>query len=317
MKKIAFLPLRLVVIILGFLFYLFFPLMIAVHKNKISFGFENVKGFFEKYDAVRHMSRRELVEKMGILPSSIKVEDHNIFHILFESNIGDRIGYSLTIFILSLLFTILAGLLIAICVLLLSGKWRSRAKGFLNLTEAVPDLLVIFLFQFFVITLYKSTGIKFLQLYGTNAYPYFIPIVTVSFLPIFFMAQFLIKSFEEESDKQYVLLAKAKGLSNWDISFKHLLKNIFPYAIIHLRVIIWLILSNLLLVEYIFSIDGFTRSLFNQLIITGHHNYQYLTYDVDFVLLAISLFLFILPMIVIEFVIYLMKKKRLARGGQL
>lgn len=263
------------------------------------------------------MSRSELVEKLGIYPSKVYVENHNIFHILFETDVGGRIGYSLTIFSVSLVVTIFFGLIIAIGILILPRKWRSISKNILNLTESVPDLLVIFLFQIFVITLYKATGVKFLQLYGTNSNPYFIPIVTVSFLPIFFMGQFLIKSYEEEWERQYVLLAKAKGLSGLNISIKHILKNVFPYAIIHLRVMIWVILSNLLLVEYIFSIDGFTRSLFDQLIQTSHKRYQYLGYDVDFVLLVMSLFIFILPMIMIEWIIHLMKKKRTAQGGGL
>lgn len=177
------------------------------------------------------------------------------------TSIADRYVYTLDILGLSLLAMIIGGVILTGIFIMTPKKIQSRVKDFINFSEAVPDLLIIFVLQYVVLYLYKETGIKLFRLYGLSEKSYFMPVVAVSLLPSFFMAQFLIKQSEEEWEKDYVIFAKSKGLHNLTIYFKHILRNIFPLAVIQLRTLIWVLLSNLVLIEYIFAMQGFTKDL--------------------------------------------------------
>jgi peptide/nickel transport system permease protein len=66
----------------------------------------------------------------------------------------------MTILLASLIFIIFLAMVVAILIILSPEKVKNRLKSGINFFEAVPDLLVIFLFQIFVITLYKTTGLN-------------------------------------------------------------------------------------------------------------------------------------------------------------
>jgi peptide/nickel transport system permease protein len=177
------------------------------------------------------------------------------------TSIGERYFYTLEILGLSLLAMIIGGILLTGVFIITPRKLQSKLKDLINFSEAVPDLLIIFLLQFAVIYLYKETGFKLFRLYGLSEKSYIMPVLTVALLPSFFMAQFLIKEIEAEWEKDYVIFAKSKGLHNLTIYFVHILRNIFPMAIIQLRTLIWILLSNLVLIEYLFALQGFTIDL--------------------------------------------------------
>lgn len=179
------------------------------------------------------------------------------------TSIGERYIYTLEILGLSLLAMVIGGILLTGIFIITPRKLQSKLKDLINFSEAVPDLLIIFILQFIVIYLYKETGFKLFRLYGLSEKSYIMPVLTVALLPSFFMAQFLIKEIEAEWGKDYVIFAKSKGLHNLTIYFIHILRNIFPMAIIQLRTLIWILLSNLVLIEYLFVLQGFTTDLDN------------------------------------------------------
>lgn len=279
MNKLLELPLRIFLMISGIIFVFALPSLIGIRKSLI-FTFNP----FWEY-----------VETTFLKLTQIK--NSYIITLLDQMNIVESYRYSMTIVISSLLVVISIGMISAILVQKAPKKLRNTFKKVINFFEAVPDLLIIFLFQFFVITLYQSTGLKFLQLYGNfGQKPYFIPIVTVSCLPVLFLMQFLIKVLEEEELKDYVLYLKAKGLSQFRILVVHMIRNIFPLFIIQLRTSIWIILSNIYLLEYMFNIQGFTKT------------FQTATESGEFLVLIICLLLFTLPLLIMEAVSYIVLK---------
>lgn len=279
MNKLLELPLRIFLMISGIIFVFALPSLIGKRKSLI-FTFnpfwENVETTFLKLT---------------------QIKNPYIITLLDQMNIVESYRYSMTIVISSLLVVISIGMISAILVQKAPKKLRNMFKKVINFFEAVPDLLIIFLFQFFVITLYQSTGLKFLQLYGNfGQKPYFIPIVAVSCLPVLFLMQFLIKVLEEEELKDYVLYLKAKGLSQFRILVVHMIRNIFPLFIIQLRTSIWIILSNIYLLEYMFNIQGFTKT------------FQTATESGEFLVLILCLLLFTLPLLIMEAVSYIVLK---------
>ncbi|MDN3017053.1 ABC transporter permease subunit [Paenibacillus sp. BSR1-1] len=264
---------RLVLIIAGFLFIFKLPSLLGIGKDHVVFNFETfwlgVRSDFQ---------------------SLFRIKDAAYLSFFKQLNIAESYQYSITILFFSLIFIIFMGLVFAVLVILAPEKLRNSLKSGINFFEAVPDLLVIFLFQFFVIILYKKTGIKFLQLYGVfGAKPYFVPIITVSFLPLFLLIQFLIKVITDEQSQQYVLYAKAKGIGRLRTLLLHIMRNIFPLSVLQLRTIVWVLLSNIYLVEYLFNINGFTQQFFKIISMGG-----------DFVSLVVCLLMFSIPLLVIE-----------------
>ncbi|MEW8969053.1 ABC transporter permease subunit [Mesobacillus jeotgali] len=184
-----------------------------------------------------------------------------LIHQWMTTNIAERYFYTLQLLGLSLLAMVTGGIILTGLFIITPKKIQSKMKDLINFSEAVPDLLIIFILQFVVIYMYKETGIKLFRLYGLSEKSYLMPVLVVSLLPSFFMAQFLIKEIESEWEKDYVIFAKSKGLHNLTIYFKHILRNVLPMAVIQLRTLIWILLSNLVLIEYLFALQGFTKDM--------------------------------------------------------
>ncbi|MFZ7947066.1 MULTISPECIES: ABC transporter permease subunit [Bacillaceae] len=241
MKTMVHLLIRFSCLITGFTLFLSIPRLFNIRTGSIDASFENFK---EKlWDTLVQFFKNYPIETW------------------LDKNITERYAYTMEVLILSLALITVQGLILAAITLIGPYKFRQFFKRVLDMVEAIPDLLVIFLFQIIVISIYKSTGLKLLQLYGFNAYPYFIPIVVTSFLPTLYLAQFLAKVLEEEVQKEYVIYAKAKGMSLFRIYVFHMLRNTLPLYIIQLRTIVWFVLSNIVLIEYMFKIKGFTIDL--------------------------------------------------------
>ncbi len=234
--------------------------------------------------------------KMSFLKLT-ELTDGQFIIFLQQLNWMDSYRYTMFILFISLLLVICISLAGVILVQTVPKKIAKSLKRIIDFFEGVPDLLVIFSFHFFVITLYQSTGLKFLQLYGNFGHkPYVIPIVTISFLPAFFLLQFFMKVLEEEEAKDYVQYSLAKGLSRFRILMVHKIRNLVPLLIIQLRTSLWIILSNIFLLEYMFNIPGFTKT------------FQTAMGNGEFLALLICLFLFTLPLLIMEAVSHLVIK---------
>lgn len=281
MKRLFRALIRIGLILAGFLFIFNLPSFLGIGKDHVMVNFKTL--WINMKSDVQF-----LVEFNG--------DQYVAFFNKLE--IAESYQYTMTILLISLFFIIFLAMIVAIIIMLSPEKTKNRMKSGINFFEAIPDLLVIFLFQFFVITLYKTTGLKFLQLYGIFGHkPYFVPIMTVSFLPTFLFLQFLIKVINEEQIQQYVLYARAKGMGRLRTILVHIMRNIFPLLILQLRTIIWVLLSNIYLVEFLFNINGFTQQFLKIIFMGG-----------DFATLVVCLLMLSIPLLVMEAVGWLISK---------
>ncbi len=264
---------RLILVISGFLFIFNLPSLLGIGKNQVVL---NIRTFW--------------MNVWSDFQFLIESKNASYFAFIKKLQIGESYQYTMTILLGSLLVIIIVALVIAVLITIAPENVKNKLKGGINLFEAVPDLLVIFLFQFFVITLYKTTGLKFLQLYGLFGHkPYFVPIMTVSFLPLFLFLQFLLNVIGEEQNQPYVLYLKAKGIGRIRILLVHILRNIFPLLLLQLRLIVWVLLSNIYLVEVVFNLNGFNQQIFKIIFMEG-----------DFATLVVCLLMLALPLLMIE-----------------
>lgn len=173
--------------------------------------------------------------------------------------------YSMTILFSALILTILLGFFATYFYLILPQKIKKFFLGIISLTETLPDILIISSFQFFIIIFLKKTGIKIVQIYGIQSDPYVLPILCLSIVPLFMLIRMMITILEEEFQKTYVDLVKAKGLSTIEVFFRHILRNIMYSLSQQLNTIYWFMLTSLIIIEYSFALNGFTFTLYRSM----------------------------------------------------
>ncbi|MFC4557075.1 ABC transporter permease subunit [Virgibacillus kekensis] len=185
----------------------------------------------------------------------------------FERPLFPRIldpwGYSMTLLLGAFSVAFLVAMALAFFTFLLPRKLIKIVKFILFSLESVPDVLVMILFQTGAIWIHMQTGERLFYVveYGGHQ-PYTLPIIALSILPTIFLFRIFILDFEEQADQPYVEMATAKGLKNYLILWKHILRNAIMGMFLHTRFILWVMLSNLLVAELVFGINGLIQFMY-------------------------------------------------------
>jgi peptide/nickel transport system permease protein len=133
--------------------------------------------------------------------------------------------------------------------------------SFLELLESIPDLIFILLLQFTVIFIFKQTGFKVAQVVSLRQEAILLPVISLSVPISIYITKVLLHYIQEELDKHYVQLAKAKGLRFSYILNVHVLRNIADGMFGTSKTIFWSSLSTLLIVDYLFNMNGLLRTM--------------------------------------------------------
>ncbi len=160
-----------------------------------------------------------------------------------------------TAFIISLFFGILKGIL----------DFRHSQKksniignGTTFLFQAIPDFFLIIIILLLVISYFP-----FIPIFAQGVwYEFLIPALLVSILPLMYVARITSSAIASQEGLQYIVVAKAKGLSNKIVLYKHVLKNCYSTIFSHCSSLTIYIISNLLMVEYLLSYQGAAFRLF-------------------------------------------------------
>ena len=142
----------------------------------------------------------------------------------------------------------------------LMPKWLmapiKRSLGFL---ETVPDLMVAFLLQLFIVFFYKTFKIELMLFTALGEEKvYLAPIITLSIIPMLSFYRIMLLVTEEELLKTHVEFARSKGLGKTKILRSYVLKNIAPSVFHHGKIILWGMLSSLFIIETVFNMRGIT-----------------------------------------------------------
>lgn len=92
---------------------------------------------------------------------------------------------------------------------------------------------------------------------------YILPVLAQAFGPIATIARLTKSTYTEATQMDYVIMAKAKGLSNFQIMFKHVLKNALIPVITYFGPAIAFTVTGSFVIEQIFSIPGIGREFTN------------------------------------------------------
>ncbi|WLR55600.1 ABC transporter permease subunit [Mesobacillus subterraneus] len=169
-----------------------------------------------------------------------------------------RFFYSMKTLGMAMFVATAMAFLLSYLVVLFFEKKKDYILSFIEIIRSIPDVLWMFLLQAAVIWVFKTFGVKFVQTtsLGSDNQAVLLPLISLS-LPIsLFLTQIIVLKIFEELDKQYILLAKAKGLSFFYMLNVHVVRNISEDLKGHFKTIVWMMLSTLVMVEYIFNLNG-------------------------------------------------------------
>lgn len=173
---------------------------------------------------------------------------------------------TLTLLLVSSVLSIIFGLLF--------GVFNSR-KGKLYIQTikllptlillSMPTIFVIVALQSFFVFLFKH-GFTFIPAVGFGTWRHLIlPILCLSIIPSMYIARITSISMDNIYQQDYIRTALGKGASKYRIILRHVLRNTIIEVLDSFPTIISMIISNLLLVEYIFYCPGVILMMFNNI----------------------------------------------------
>ncbi len=170
--------------------------------------------------------------------------------------IGERIGGTLALSAIAGLLAVALGVAVAY----LAAFVRVRPLAMLldrlpGLGVAVPGFVVgLVLIQYF------SFDLGWLPSGGTGGWRYLIlPVITMALPAAAQLAQVLGRSFRDTLAEQYIVTARAKGLSRGQVQLRHAFRNAALPALTISGVLIGITVTSAIVVETVFNRDGIGR----------------------------------------------------------
>lgn len=163
----------------------------------------------------------------------------------------------------ALIFAVVVGILIGILAAVKRGTaWDSICMVIALLGVSVPSFIVAALLQyFFGLKLYQWTGVKFFPITGWNSWNCkILPVLAMGFGTIASVSRLMRTSMLDVLSSDYIKTAKAKGLSQTAIIWKHGVRNAILPVVTILGPTTASILTGGFVVESIFSIPGMGKS---------------------------------------------------------
>ena len=235
-----------------------------------------VEGYFENYDKMTEVQVQAKLNTLG-LNDPLPVQLMRFYQQMLRGDLGtsnkyrigvsineiiaEKIPISLRIGLISLAIALVAGLSLGI---LMARSTRTRFKigdkldtVFIVFIQAMPAAVYHILIQFIgsQSEFGKSLGLKML-IDMNSPVTYILPVISLSIGNIAYYAMWLRRYMVDESNKDYIRLARAKGVPSGAISRNHVFRNAFVPLVQYIPNSILLTLMGSLYVESLYSIPG-------------------------------------------------------------
>ena len=235
-----------------------------------------IEGYFENYDKMTEVQVQAKMNTLGLndplpvqlmrfyqqmLRGDLGVSNKYRIGVPINEIIAEKIPVSLRIGLISLAIALVAGLSLGI---LMARSTRTRFKigdklgtVFIVFIQAMPAAVYHILIQFIgsQSEVGKSLGLKMLIDMNSPG-TYILPVISLSIGNIAYYAMWLRRYMVDESNKDYIRLARAKGVSAGAISRNHVFRNAFVPLVQYIPNSILLTLMGSLYVESLYSIPG-------------------------------------------------------------
>jgi oligopeptide transport system permease protein len=227
-----------------------------------------IEGYFQNYEKLTDEQIQAGIINMG-LDQPILIQLKNFYVQLFHGNLGVSRIYRANVAITEILATKIplslqlggTSLILSLFLGIPLGTLMARSKGkfwdkfgtvFIVFIQAVPAAVYYLFIQVFGNQL---LGVSML-FDKSDASTWILPVISMSLGNIAYYGMWLRRYMVDESNKDYVKLAKAKGLSNKDIMMKHIFRNAFVPMIQYIPSSFLNTIIGSIYVESLYSVPG-------------------------------------------------------------
>lgn len=235
-----------------------------------------IEGYFENYDKLTEVQVQAKLNVLG-LNDPLHEQLFRFYQQIFQGDLGvsnkyrigvsineiiaEKIPVSMRLGLTSLCISLAVGLSMGI---MMARSTRTRFKigdrlgtVFIVIIQAMPSAVYHILIQFIgsQSDFGKALGLK--MLFDINdPISYVLPIISLSIGNIAYYAMWLRRYMVDESNKDYIRLARAKGVPNGKISRQHVFRNAFVPLVQYIPNSILFTLMGSLYVESLYSVPG-------------------------------------------------------------
>ncbi|MDD5936612.1 MAG: ABC transporter permease [Clostridiales bacterium] len=227
-----------------------------------------IEGYFQNFEKLTEAQIQAGLENMG-LNDPLPVQLFNFFKKAVRGDFGEsrtymanvpvmkiikeKIPISMELGITSILISMLLGLPLGILMARSKGKfWDKLGTGFIVFIQAVPAVVYYLFIQIFG-TEWFGLGTLFDR---DNLSTYILPILSMAIGNIAYYAMWLRRYMVDECNKDYVRLARAKGLTQGQIMSKHVFRNAFVPMVQYIPSSILNTMIGSIYIESLYSIPG-------------------------------------------------------------
>jgi len=235
-----------------------------------------IEGYFENFDKMTEVQVQAKLNTLGlndplpvqlmrfyqqILRGDLGVSNKYRIGVSINEIVAEKIPVSLKLGLISLCIALVAGLSLGI---VMARSTRTRFKigdrlgtVFIVIIQAMPSAVYHILIQFVgsQSQFGKDLGLKML-FEMDSPMTWILPVISLSIGNIAYYGMWLRRYMVDESNKDYIRLARAKGVPNGRISRSHVFRNAFVPLVQYIPNSILLTLMGSLYVESLYSIPG-------------------------------------------------------------
>ncbi|MCD7832389.1 MAG: ABC transporter permease [Lachnospiraceae bacterium] len=227
-----------------------------------------IEGYFQNFDKLTEAQIQAGLEEQGLL-DPMPVQLLHFFQNMFKGDFGVSHSYRVNVPVTEILadklpisiklgsLSVLVSLIFGIPLGTIMARFKSR----------IPDKLGT-LFIVFIQAVPAAVYYLFIQMYGTllldipllfdasNWKSWILPVFSMSLGNIAYYGMWLRRYMVDESNKDYVRLAKAKGASGNSVMFRHIFRNAFVPMVQYLPSSFLNTVIGSIYVESLYSIPG-------------------------------------------------------------
>ncbi len=230
--------------------------------------FMPIEGYFQNFDKMTPQQIQVGLTEMGLtdpLPVQILHFFNNLLHgdlgvsRIYRANVpvsdilADKLPVSIKLGVWSMIVSLLVGLPLGAVMARYQYRFIDRiGTFFIVCIQAVPAAV-----YFLYIQLYGTSILNVGLLFQIDDPKYWIlPVISMSLGNIAFYGMWLRRYMVDENNRDYVKLAKAKGMSEGGIMFKHIFRNAFVPLVQYIPTAFLNTVIGSIYIESLYSIPG-------------------------------------------------------------
>ena len=167
--------------------------------------------------------------------------------------IQDKIMYSLLFGLGAVVLSLLLGVPLGILMAQMKGRWLDRlGTGYIVFVVAVPAAVYYLFIQMYITDIFKLP-----MLFDEyNPISWILPLLSMALAPTASYAMWMRRYMVDELNKDYIKLARAKGIKERTLMFSHVLRNAFIPMAQYLPATILFTIAGSIYIESLYSIPG-------------------------------------------------------------